>query len=326
MSNNVKGLRDTFAGYQSLQIDSYLKSLPYFLLTGRKGFYFFRNDETSLSVAIHPHKENTLVVFPEYGGKGDLTLDVLTEFSRTGFDVQLARYTEKDYENLQGALARAKQEVIQSISIKEEDLLDWRYPTRILDTAAVADLQGKKFEKIRNKFNKVAQNSDYQVIPLVHHEAEKVIRATIFHWLGCLAYVGRHTGEDVSGFYHALLENISQHPLLFDGFAIKTDREAVGFTVWDVTGNTANALAGLTQRNIPGMSEFQTVTACRILDDQGVNFYNLGGSETASLDQYKLKFHPVESIKMFSCDVEFSTNKAMPFQYLNVLNDDKLQL
>lgn len=322
----VGELRGTFAQYKDLNIDSYLKSLPYFLLTGRKGFYFFRDEETSLTVAVHPHKENTLVVFPEFDGQGDLTVKVLTQLSKKGFDIQLARYTEHDYQKLQFALKRDKEKVIGSITIKEEDILDWKYPVRILDTKKVAELEGKDFDKIRNKFNKVARSDEYQIVPLSDPNADRIIKSTIFHWLAGLALLGQETGKDVSDFYDTLMKHLATFPNMFDGFAVRTQKEAVGFTIWDITGNTANALAGLNQRAISGMSEFQTITACRILNEQGITKYNMGGSETESLDRYKLKFHPVESIKIFSCDVNFETNSIMPFQMVNVFGEARLNL
>ncbi|MCI5060637.1 MAG: DUF2156 domain-containing protein, partial [Alphaproteobacteria bacterium] len=250
---------------------------------------------------------------------GDLTLEVLKHLSKTGFDIQLARYTQKDFENLQAALKKDRDRIIKSITIKEEGILDWRYPSRILDVKKTFEMKGKDFATLRNKFNKVANNKEYQVVPLSDPEAEKVIRSTIFHWLSSLAYIGRETGANTSMFYETLLENIKHSPEMFDGFAIKTDKEAIGFVVWDVSGETANALAGLNQRRIPGLSEFQVVQACKMLNERGVKKYNLGGSETESLDKYKLKFHPVESVKMFSCDVDFDKNKKLPFEMINVI-------
>ena|GEM_PF-1983330 len=322
--DNIEGLRSTFAQFKDLNVDSYLKSLPYFLLTGRKGFYFFRDEQTSLTVAVHPHKANTLIVFPEFDGTGELTVQVLNKLSEKKFDVQLARYTEHDYQKLQFALKKDKERIISSITIREEDVLDWKYPARILDTTKVANLQGNSFGKLRNKFNKISGSDEYEIVPLSSPEAGRVIKSSIFNWLAGLALIGRETGKDVSEFYDTLTKQLVAFPSFFDGFAIKTKSEAVGFTIWDVTGNTANALAGLSKRNVSGLSEFQTVTACQILSARGVARYNLGGSETENLDTYKLKFHPAESIRMFSCDVDFENHGVLPLEMIDVFEDQKL--
>lgn len=321
----IARLKGVFGQYQELDIDSYLKSLPYFLLTGRKGFYFFRNESTSVTVAVHPHKENTLLVFPEFDGDGSLTVEVLNELAKQSFDIQLARYTESDYQKLQKALADDKKRIIKSIKLKQEDLLDWRYPARILDTKAVAELQGKPFLKIRNKFNKVARSDNFEVVPFSDPEAEKIIQSTIYTWLAGLAFIGRETGNDVSEFYTTLAEQLKTFPSFFDGFAVRTPKEAIGFTIWDVTSDTANALAGLSKRSISGMSEFQTVTACRLLSEKGITRYNLGGSETENLDKYKLKFHPIESIEMSSYDVEVDTKVKLPFEMIDGLGHNHFE-
>jgi hypothetical protein len=326
MLNNIEALNTTFSTFAKINIDSYLKSLPYFLLTGRKGFYFFRDKNTSLSVTAHPHSENTLIVFPEYDGDGELTVSLLNHLAEKEFNVQLGRYTQEDYNKLSVALNKDKRSRIKSIQIKAEDILDWRYPSRILETKAIAELSGKKFDTIRNKFNKSTRDSELKTVPLSDPEALKIMQSTIFHWLAGLAFLGRETGEDVSGFYQTLLQHIKDFPNFFDGFVTRTKKEAVGFTIWDITGDTANALAGLNKRSIAGMSEFQTVTACRMLNEKGIKRYNLGGSETKSLDKFKLKFHPVDSIQLFSCDVEFNNEPNLSFETLNVIHNETLNL
>lgn len=38
----------------------------------------------------------------------------------------------------------------------DETVLDWKYPAYVIDTRKTGDMQGKEFDKLRNKFNKVA--------------------------------------------------------------------------------------------------------------------------------------------------------------------------
>jgi len=326
MFKDLGALVDVFSKIQHLKIDSYLKSLPYFLLTGRKGLYFFKNDTTSLAVAVHPHVENTLIVFPEYDGNGDLTVDVLKKLADKNFNIQLARYTDTDLEKLNEALLRDRTQRIKSISIREESILDWKYPSRIIDTVRVANMDGKDFGKIRNKYNKIANSGEYEINPLSHPDSMKIIQSSIFHWLAGLSFIGKETNADLTEFYETLTKQLTLFPHFFDGFTVKTNKQALGFTIWDNNGENANALAGVNQRSISGMSEFQMVTACKMLADQGIKKYNLGGSETKALDDYKLKFHPIDSISMFTCDVEFNSLPEFNFEMLQISEVPQLQL
>ena len=52
-------------------------------------------------VCQHPHKVNTLLVFPEVGnGDYDLTINVLHHLYRSNHDIQLVRYTEDNIQKL----------------------------------------------------------------------------------------------------------------------------------------------------------------------------------------------------------------------------------
>lgn len=325
-NKNIRELASQFKKYTSYEIDSYLKSLPYFLLTGRKGFYFFRGMDTSLTVVAHPHRDNTLLVFPEYDGDGTLTVELLKRFADKGARVQLARYTDADYAKLQQAIQKDKTDLVRSIAIKAEDVMDWKYPARILDTCKVAALSGGSFTNIRNKFNKVAKNTDFEIIPLSDERALGLISSSIFHWLAGLAYIGRNTDENVTDFYNQLLKTMRDFPAFFDGFIIEGEKESLGFTVWDVTGDTANALAGLNQRSVPGLSEFQVVKACDILSKKGIKRYNLGGSETENLDKFKLKFHPIDSLELATYDVYYEDALGSKANLIDVYGHNGIQM
>ena len=296
-------LSSAFEAFQDIDIESFSKSLPYYLMTGRRGLKVFQNENTMVCIAKHPHDEDSVLIFPEINGDYSLTVQVLNRLSSSGLNVQLARYTHENRKQLGQAVEANALKLVKSIKLKEEDILDWKYPVRILDTVKVSKMSGKKLKGIRHKFNRAAD--DYEVLPLSHPEAVKAIRASVLLWASGMIFAGNETGYDMTEFYDTLVKHIVAFPSLFDGFAVTNGKEALGFSVWDYTGDTANSLASLSRRSIDGMSEFQKVTACRMLSDKGIKRFNLGGSETDSLDYFKMKFQPCDSISISSYKVEF---------------------
>lgn len=303
---SVGGISQLFEAFKLCQKerkDSFSTSLPYYLLTGRKGWKVFERGEAKVTICVHPHDNDAVLVFPEINGDFSLSIDILNKVGRSDKKIQLARYTEEDYTNLQVALESYKRGLIASIKLKPEDIMDWKYPAHILDTKKVAELKGGEYSKLRNKFNKVADTFDET--PLNHPDAAKLIRTSVYAWYSSIIYTLNESGEDMTEFYETLAKHLVDFPSMFDGFILSRDGYPLGFTVWDKQGETANALAGLSKREINGMSEYQTVRACQILNEQGVSRYNLGGSETDALNKFKLKFCPADSVPMESYDVAF---------------------
>ena len=284
--------------------DSYIGSLGYYMLTGRKGAQLYQEGNSYLVVCQHPHIEDKLIVFPEINGDGSLTAKVLHRLDVPRGGVQLARYTDADLLKLHMAIERLPFPQATLFREMDETVLDWKYPAYVIDTRKTGDMQGKEFDKLRNKFNKVA--GELESIPLHSDQGYRAMRSSLMFWIGAMIYCGKETGHDLGSFYQTLFKAIKEYPEMFDGVVFLHKAEPAGFTIWDrpVQG-TVNALAGLSRMSVKGMSEFQTVTACRVLAEQGIHSYNLGGSETAGLDQYKLKYAPSRSLHLKSYDVVF---------------------
>lgn len=306
------GEQGIFAGLPALSSsvcrhpDSYVRSLGYYLLTGRKGARLFSDGHSQLVICQHPHIADRLLVFPEINGTGALTIKVLNQIEQPSSGIQLARYTVQDIARFRLAaqnLSAGKKIVAQEI---EETVLDWKFPARILDTATTAALEGKAFDKLRNKVNKAG--TGLETLPLHSESGHRAMRASLMFWAGAMIYGNKETGHDLTGFYESLFRIIQEYPAMFDGLVFLADGEPAGFTVWDAPVNGAvNAVAGLSRQSVKGMSEFQTVTACRVLRDQGVHSYNMGGSETEGLDHYKTKFQPARSVEMRSYEITFES-------------------
>lgn len=309
MLAKITSVTEMFSKSAKRHEDSYVLSMPYYMLTGRKGASLYTQDHSSLIVCKHPHIEDRLMVFPEIGGDGSLTCNVLSNLQMPSNGIQLARYTEEDFRQLTQAGKRHGQTHGYELHETEEHTMDWKYPLHILDTGKVSAMEGCEFEKLRNKFNK-AKNL-LTVVPLEDPKADLIMRASLMYWVGSMIYNGKETGNDLMGFYTTLFSHIKQTPDSFGGFVLLSDNEPAGFTIWDKTvQGVANGIASLSRLKIKGMSEFQTITACTTLKEQGITKYNIGGSETEGLNRHKLEYRPEKSVSLRSYEVV--KNKALP--------------
>ena len=283
-------------------VDSYRTSLAYYMLTGRKGSKVYTDGQAYVVVSKHPHIEDRLLLFPEINGNGSLSLRILSDMVIPKNGIQLARYSQEDLNQLQLAARYTPSNMKVDLIQMDETIMDWEYPVHILDTSITAALEGKSFQQVRTKFNGVADR--LTIIPLDAEDAIRSMRAAVMFWAGAMIYAGKESGHSLTELYDVLIKMIQLKPEMFNGFVTMDGKEPAGFTIWDKpVDGTVNAIAGLSRRSIKGMSEFQTITACRILEKEGIRGYNMGGSETSELDHHKRKYLPRTSLKLSSYDV-----------------------
>ena len=297
-------LKAELSGEQKARVDSYLNSPLYYLLTGRKGARLYKNHHSALVVCAHPHIEDRLLVFPEIG-KADyeLTASVLNMLSPPKNGVQLARYSEEEIKALQQRLSKLSYTNVSGVTITEEHVMDWRYPVHILDTQKIAALEGRKLKPIRTKFNKAAQHISH--IPLTQDNALRFMTAVLKFWEGNMVYNAKDT-DDMAEFYHAFFKIVEERPEDIHGLFFLQGRKPLGFCVWDQIGpDVANSLINLGDTSVTGLSDYQMVALCRDLDERDIRYVNVGGSETRSLDAFKAKYQPEETLKILSADVMY---------------------
>ena len=300
-------------GKDSAREDTYLNSPLYYMLTGRKGTWLYQDDKSSLIVCAHPHIEERLMVFPEIG-RADyaLTSSVLGALPKQENGVQLARYSDADLSTLKRQLARTDNRKVAGLTVREETMMDWRYPVHILDTDVVSVMEGSDFAKIRNKFRKAADGLTHT--PINAEEDLRTMRAAVKFWEGTMIFNNKET-DGMSDFYHALFDTVSDHPDHIEGMIYLQGRRPVGMTLWDQPQEqTANIFVNLGDTSITGLSDFQLVTTCQRLQDHGVNFANMGGSEIESLDAFKRKFMPARSIPLLSADIIYNDDLDQSIQ------------
>ncbi|HEY8189972.1 MAG TPA: hypothetical protein VIF12_04760 [Micavibrio sp.] len=288
--------------------DSYLNAPLYYILTGRKGIWVHEGYGSAMAVCRHPHIDDRLLVFPEVGhAEGKLAASVLSGLELPPGGVQLARFTAYNLESLKDALSQQNSSRIDSIKVIQEEILDWRYPAHMLDTARVARVEGHEFAKIRNKCRKV--KSTTEILDLQDPAALRAMRAAHKYWEGSMVLRDRD-GSDSNGYYTTLFAMIEEWPHLFNGLVFMQGKRPLGFTVCDTPFmKKANLLANLSDATVAGLADYQVVATCRTMAAKGVIALNFGGSETESLDLFKRKFVPSASIELMSADIIYHAGK-----------------
>ena len=301
-------LRSVLSGDENARDDSYVNSPLYYMLTGRKGAQLYRNDDSALVTCAHPHTDHRLLVFPEIGhGDYSLTAAVLNMITPPANGVQLARYHEDDLKKLKKHIDGPANSNVSAITVTEENVLDWRYPVRVLDTALVAALEGHDFQSIRSKFKQAASHITH--VPLNRGTALRLMKACLKYWEGSMIYNSKDS-ENMSEFYVELFKVMEDYPEMLQGLLFMEGKKPLGFSIWDQpTDHTSNLLANLSDGSVTGLADYQTITVCRTLRDQGIQYLNRGGSETQNLDAFKAKFKPAKTINILSADVIYKKPK-----------------
>ena len=297
-------LKTELSGEHKDKVDSYLNSALYYMITGRRGAWAYKNEDCVLIICAHPHIDDRLMVFPEIG-RGDYTLtaSVLNMLDVPANGVQLARYSEADLVALRSQLSKLNDTSVSDLRVGEEAVMDWRYPVHILDTEKVAAMDGSDFKQVRKKFRHAAR--DVTHVPLRQENALRLMRSALKFWEGNMIYNTKDT-DDMSEFYLALFEIMERNPESIDGLFFMQGRKPLGFSVWDVPqADTANFLVSLCDTSVAGLSDYQVVSSCQDLHARGVKYLNKGGSETPSLDAFKAKFMPARSLDILSAEVVY---------------------
>lgn len=283
--------------------DSYLTSLNYYLYTGRKGLWLYKNGGQFVIVCWHPNIQNKILLFLHNCQNNQAILHELLGFiPQPSNGILVARNPSDDNEDRSSYLLNRRKITMCNI---EEKALDWQYPVHILSTSSVAGLIGSKYMNIRNRIRQL-KNYKIEALPFdaLHHS--RAIE-NLFHRWAQKSAIDPTEYENLYAPYESLLMRSIADPSLLSGLMIFVDGALHAVGLWDVSNassKTANLFINLCSTDFKGLSELLIHKCCQILAVQDIERLNLGGSETARLDAYKRKFQPVISIALNSIEVK----------------------
>ncbi len=306
--NNVAYLNSRLANCEEL--DTYLSSAAYYMFTGRNGLWLFSRRNTFLLVCWHPNYPGRILIFPQLGECDfDLISDLLECIPVPPFGVSIAR-VNASRQSKQSGLLTSQRHIVFNECI--ESILDWKFPVHILSTKRTADLEGQKYAKVRNKIRRI-RSANTNILPFDAISHSRAVENLLHRW-------AKHNASDHEEYttlydpYECLISWSTERTLGLSGLMVFIDNKLQAVTLWDVSNGqqkTANLFVNFCNIDIIGLSDFMVVESCKTLRDQGVDYLNLGGSESDGLDSFKRKFCPARSINMCSIDVRIDkTNCA----------------
>lgn len=277
--------------------DTLAHSVAYHLLTGRDGLWLAQDQESTMIVCKHPNITDEYLILP-CGADIDLNFaSQLCVIIKAKFgNVTVARipvyYSAKFSEN-------------PILVEQEESHLDWRYPVTILSNTVLSDLNGKKFAKFRTKVRRAQRDKTISVID--HTDKAYKSLGTKVHDM--IARWALNVSEDknfsiehlVSSNWHGYkmgmhnLENFHAHVFLLGD-------QVIGFWTSELVSNsdTANGITLSVDRTSPGVSEFIHCWMANFFLENGYKYTNINGSETSSLNDFRLKMQPYKQIDLKS--------------------------
>jgi hypothetical protein len=275
--------------------DSMAHSAAYFLHTGRKGLYLVRSRNQSALVAVHPNIENAALVLPTGGcAAPELWRELCDCIASNGWNVSLGRVPET---------LTPYVEPIGAFELTTEQKLDWRYPVTIVDTKKLSKLDGGEYSEYRRKVRRATKRAKISVIDqrsTLYAEFGQAVLEMIEEWAKAVSQIKKFDTE------HLISSNLSAYELGLRRIEQTvcriyfTDDAVIGFCASELPrlGRTANGIAMCLDRSWIGCSEFMYWTEAKKFHEQGYSLYNINGSETKSLDEFRSKLQPVNQISL----------------------------
>lgn len=261
--------------------ESYAYSLGYYLITGRKGAWIYGDENFIFIACYHPNIDNEFLFFaPLYNQEKVFSVSRLI-----GLDtIKIARVSTE------------QQTTSDAIRQDEESVMDWIFPSHTLSTKNVNSFEGPEFRRARRAFRDF-QDSSVEIIssytstesllPLLKKQAK---------------FLSKNQTLSEQEILNSLIEGIRVYDQNKDQINIALfymDKNPMGIVLWDKTlDNHSNLLWLIHDIDQKNIGYWLYWNLCTFLNDQGIDYLNVGGSETAGLNEFKSNFAPVQS---FSC-------------------------
>ena len=275
-------------------IDTYLASPAYFLLTGRKGLWIAQNQKSHLIICQHPNQDDQLLVFPP---SLDFDIDhaewLCGKLSTFHANIKLARVSSQ---------IRPGVEKSCYFVAEDEKLMDWRYPSTVLDNQALIEKKGSEFSNFRNKIGKL-NGSEISVIDINATNIERY-RPDANQLINDRAT----SVEGKKNFDFNSLVEPNRFAYNLAGFGIKTFNASLIFlgdkpialytTERPTKSQYANGISLCVARGLPGASEYAYYLTAKAHFEAGYKFTCINGAETGSLEKFREKLAPVDRIDL----------------------------
>ena len=273
--------------------DPFQRSAAYYAMTGRKGLWLYSDANTVMLIAVHPNKDNTILMLPPFGhDPAGLMEKALNDPIIPAGNREIARLGEED------AYLALRLRAAGASAPCREQVLDWTYPVHVISTSCVIERQGGKFNSFRGHVNR-ALRAGLTASPF---DADRHA-SDMLDIVGAWARDGKKAGYSFNDLTTPTMQIISliQHGSLpLAGVVIFDGKRPVGFWFWDESDQKNATAMSLVRVSIGsnGAAEFGALKMCELLRSRGFEHICLGGSETASLDRFKRKLCPVQSIEL----------------------------
>jgi hypothetical protein len=294
---------------KSITQDAYCRSPIYFAFTGRGNVWTVKCNNGYLILLPHPNIRNTLLAFfPFVSSASELTeqIEQLSNFSSflTKYnEVLLARIPETIANEVLAGMNCAKAEV-QHV---DENKLDWVYPSYDVSVESLLTPQSAKLRIYGQKI-RTFRKQGIEVITvkeLAPRELRMAVARINISWIRTKLKSGTSfldrgiTTAELMAPYRALARLSEEMTSDIDGIFLKRENVYIAFSFWEKLRNwdTAPCFAAMTSSYEPGLSEYLHRCIAERVGDW-YQYMCIGGSETASLDQFKRKFAPVRTYSL----------------------------
>ncbi len=178
-------------------------------------------------------------------------------------------------------------------------MIEYRSGAGSISTKLVQERKGGAFNNLRGHLNRAAR-AGLAGRPVCFGADDTVIGEIVSHWADQKDRPG-FTRSDLTGPTRACLRLAAGGVRSLGGVVVHEGPTPVGFWLWEELPQERSA-ASLVRVSIGqnGAAELGAAAAADYLAARGIERLCLGGSETASLDAFKRKLGPTQSIALAS--------------------------
>lgn len=267
--------------------------------------YKYYDGKNLSAVTIYPKLEQpNTIVFYWIRPMGSTILNIINHFSKNLLKTKgIPTYVKKIFKDQYNFLLKQDFKPIESfpwhsLCLAEDDT----YPERIINVKKTINLarKAKKGSKIRRAFQYYRHYlKKDQIITSSIFQKKEDVKKVLANFFSHQRKLNKPNVSRETDFFNLLIENPKVNSILENLFYL--NNKPVGFFYAEIQNkNFASLYATITNRKLANhLTEYIMFYLIDKLNNLGINFLNLGGSETQTLDNFKNKFLPETENKMY---------------------------